>query len=430
VILPSGLHLLTALLAMLLFLGGCSEDPGALREERATLARQAYQQGADIHLAVVWHGGETSGFVAGAILAVEELNAAGGIDGRQLQLRVIDEAPFLAAAHVDRVDAEGRYRNAMQQAGTEMARAVLADPRVTGVIGHSDKGQTSLSAMTVYDAQGVLLLSAGTADVRLKWMASDLYFQMLPGHQAQMKKMAEEIRAQRWDRVHIVYANSRQYEQAAELIKSELAERGIALAGTTALVGEAVQARNQSRRLQASLDELRSGGVDAVVLLAPPAISAQVMRYARLVGIAQPFIGTMELDNPEFVRSVQEVGENTTVIGIYRDSAYQGRRFAQKFQMRFPELEADEWVALGYDSVQLYAQAVACAGTTDPYVVASSLHYKLPLWLGLVGRYAFPPGQAENVEMRFHPMILRRQTGGHLQFEFTDRPADDAALSE
>lgn len=422
------LHRILCLLA-LLTLAACSEDPQALRDQRAALLRQTYKAGDDIHLGVVWSGGAESGFQAGAMLAAEELNAEGGIGGRRIVLKAVDETPFLARANIDRSQAEGRYRNAMQEAGTAMARAVLEDPRIGAVIGHSDTGQTTLSALSIYDAQGVLLLSAGTSDERVKWMGSELYFQLLPSDKLLVKKLVEEIGERRWDSVHLVYASNQHNEQVAELLKSELANHKISLAGSTALVGDVVQSHGAPRRLQNSLSELREGAIDAVLLLAPPEMGAQVMRYARSLGIAQPFIGTMSLDASDFAKHVREVGEDTLIASLYRDNGYLARRFAERFNARFPTREADKWAALGYDSVRLYAQAVACAETTDPVVVAHSLHFKLPLWFGLLGQYAFHPGAGENVGMGFHTKILRRQADGSLRFVFLDKPAADALLT-
>ena len=410
-------------------LGGCGDDPRELRDQRAASVRQAYQEGGEIHLGAVWNGAPDSGFLAGASLAAEELNAAGGISGRMIRLKFVDERPFLDQMKVDRAQFEGRYRSAMQDAGTAMARALLDDPRIAAVIGHSDAGQTTLSAMSVYDAHGVVLLSAGTSDARVKWMGSELYFQLLPSDKLLVSKLVEEIIDQRWDNVRLVYENTRHNERIAVLLESELANRKVALTGTTALVGDVLNGAATPRRLQISLSELREGVVDAVVVLAPPVMAAQVIRYARSLGIAQPFIGTMAMDFPVFVQHVEDAGENTIVTGIYRDDAYQARRFADKFRARFPGQEADKWAALGYDSVRLYAEAVGCAQTTDPVVVSHTLNFKLPLWFGLVGQYAFRPGEGENARMRFHTKVLRRQADGKLRFVFLHQPATDATLS-
>ena len=418
------------LLGLLLALGACADDPRELREQRTALVRQAYTDGEEIHLGAVWPGGDSSAFLAGATLAAEEVNAAGGISGRMLRLTTVDETPFLEKYRVDRTQAEGRYRDAMQEAGTAMAKALLQDPKVATVIGHSDTGQTTLSAMSIYDNRGVVLMSAGTSDELVKWMDSELYFQLLPSDKLMVKELVGAINDQHWDTVHLVFANSRHNEQLAELIKSELANNKITLTGTTSLLDDIVKGQSAPRRLRNSLGELRSGNIDAVILLAPPEVGAQIIRYSRSLGIAQPFIGTMALDSPDFVRNVLDAGEDTIVASIYRDNAYQARRFAEKLRARFPDQVADKWAALGYDSVRFYAQAVACAGTTDPVVVAHALNFKLPLWMGLVGHYAFRPGVAENGAMRVHGKILRRQGDGSFKFVFIEKPAADETLSQ
>ena len=418
------------LLVILGALGGCTEDPKAQREQRVAQLRQTYQDGGEIHLGAVWAGTEDAGFLAGAKLAVEELNAEGGIVGHKLRLNIIGEAPFLEKSKVDRAYAEGRYRSAMQEAGTAIAHAVIADPLIGAVIGHSDHGQTTLSAMAAYEQHGVMLLSAGTTDDKVRWLGSELYFQLLPSNKRFAKKLADEMTDRHWNNVHLVYAASRHNEQLVELIKAALANQNIALSGSTALVGDALKSQIVPPRLRSSLAELRSGSVDAVVLLAPPDLGARVIRFVRSLGIAQPFIGTMSLDSANFVRDVGQAGADTIIADIYRDNSYQQRRFAAKFRGRFPAQEADKWAALGYDSVNLYAQAVACAGTTDPFVVAQTLYFKLPLWLGVVGRYGFRVGEGHNEEMRFAAKVLRRQTDGSFKFIFTERADEDETLAQ
>lgn len=415
-------HLLLTILALPLLLSGCADDPREVRESRMAAVRNAFNNDREIYLGVVWRDG-VGGFMDGAILAAEELNAAGGIAGRTLRLKMVDESIHLESAHISRAQFEGRYRNAVQQAGTDMARAIIDEPRIAAVIGHSDHEQTTLPAMQTYDTNGVLLISAGTTDPRVRWMESDLYFQLLPSDEVLVKTLAGQVVEQHWDKVHLVYANSRHNEQVAELLKSELAARKVILAGATALSEDVISKNGVPRRLQNSLLELREGEIDAVVLLAPPRLGAMVVRQARALGVAQPFIGSINLASPIFGQIANEDGAETLVASIYRNDGYLARRFRSKFIARFPGQEDDEWAALGYDSVRLYAQAVECAGTIEPRVIAHTLHFKLPLWYGLLGQYSFRNG--ENKLMRLHQQVLRKDADGKFKFVFPNRKEPD-----
>jgi len=115
----------------------------------------------------------------------------------------------------------------------------------------------------------------------------------------------------------------------------------------------------------------------------------------------QPFIGTGAFESPEFVNDVGSRGFGTLVTSLYRKDSYQVRRFTERFNkfyanaplfnpsFQYAKPVIDEATIIGYDSVRLYAEAVASAKTTDSFVVARALQYKLPIWYGLLGPYVF-----------------------------------------
>lgn len=410
----------TALWLSLAIAGGlsaCGDAPrDAAREARRQLAGENYKDHKDIRLAVVWDKGKGE-FLSGAMLAAEEINAEGGVDGRRLLLEFTDEGPFLASKSFVRSKAEGRYSNAEQETGVAIAQAVVADPDVAAVIGHSNS-EAALSAMLTYQTNGVLFLAGGTTDSRIMWSSDELYFQLLPHDETLAKRMAAEIVSQKWDNVYIVYTGARHDEQVVELLKTEFANSGIQLAGEVTILDAAPGSAVGARRTQAALAELRQGDVDALVLIAPPLLGARVIRQSRALGIVKPFFGTRSLDTPRF-REIIGDASGDLIIASLRSKSYQLQRFAGKFKKRFPDAAVDESAAIGYDSVRLYAEAVASAGTTEPFLVSHALNYKLPLWYGLLGSYTFKNDR--NANLKYYIRKLERGKDGKLQFVSDDK---------
>lgn len=399
-------------------LTACSEPTvDVVRAQRKELGDRNYQDGKDIDLAVVWNS-SNGGFRNGALLAAEEINAAGGVAGHRIHLVFTDEAHYLERKSVERTLAEGRYRNALQQAGTAIARAVVADPNVTGVIGHTESSEATLSEMLTYQDNGVLFLSDGTTDSRVMWSSDHLYFQLQPQDEVLAKRMAAEIRKRKWHTVYFVYDGTRHNEDVVDLLKTQLAHVGVKFAGSIALLSGLAKSPEVAGRLQSSLASLREDHVDALVLLTPPLLGAQVVRLTRSLGILLPYIGTSKLDSPEFIKTAGEPGVGTLVTSLYRSESYQVRRFSERYKKRFPGAVVDEAATMGYDGVGLYAQGVASAGSTDPFLVAQALNYKLPIWYGLLGTYGFDQGT--NTKLDYQIRELVRHKNGKLEFVAAD----------
>jgi branched-chain amino acid transport system substrate-binding protein len=126
--------------------------------------------------------------IEAAALAVEEINAAGGIGGRPLELVSI---PF---------------RNG--SAGTAIATAerLAADPSILAVIGHSNSA-TSLAAAQIYNAQGLPQI-APVATSPLFALAGRYSFRLVPDDRLQAKFMAERaLEDPAVRRVAILYVN-------------------------------------------------------------------------------------------------------------------------------------------------------------------------------------------------------------------------------
>lgn len=369
---------------------------------------------ADIHLAIVWKGASGS-FYEGAVLARDEINRTGGVEGRKIRLSYFDEQVALEESHGDLSLFEGRYRNAVQQAANELTGDITKDKTITAVLGHTAEANMALPAMLTYSKKDVLFLSGGTTDSKVRWASEGEYFQLMPENIALIQQLASEIERQKWDSVYLVYETSGLNEHLAEILKKELANRPVRLLGSRAIMPNIGAAGLSERAMDRSIDGLRREGIDAIVLLAPSNIAASVISHARSLGVVQPFIGTSTLDSSEVTTAVGDRGLDIFATSVYKGDGFLEERFARRYVARYQNKQPDDWAALGYDSVRLYAEAVACADSMETRAVASALRYKLTLWYGLVGAYSFQDGV--NVKMRYHTKTLRKQEDGVYRFE-------------
>jgi hypothetical protein len=249
-----------------------------------------------IDIGIVWHK-EKKQFREGAILAAEEINAVMKKYGIYFRLHFTEASSFLKKHHVERTVLEGRYRNAKQLAGSDIAHKVVARKSLSAVISADIPVESTLASVVVYQEHNVLVMNASSSNSSIDWLANDLYFQLLPPNKVLAKKIAKEIKQQNWEKIFITYIDTAHKGEMIELIRTELVNLNIELVGSYGMqLGIGNLSRGHKGRLRASLAELRTNDTDAIILLMPPKPSAQVIRFAREIGVLQPFLGEGEFN--------------------------------------------------------------------------------------------------------------------------------------
>lgn len=402
------------------------------RQERRARVMADYAAGKDYQLGVVWDS-RWPGFIKGAQLAAEEYNAeaqakdvraraealASGQPvppvSRRLVLDLTDERPFIDSTAVRRTRDEGRYRNAVGEAGIQIAQRVLSNPNVSAVVGHMDTAAT-MSAMLTYQKHGLLLLSGNATDARLEWMSTSdlsdtfgLYFQLRPSDAVLARRFAQSFADRGWSKVYFAYENNHANESLVHLLTSEFAKLGLKVSGSLAFRPGGDMSQFKSRKFQSHFTELGNSDVDAIVLLTTAREGAEVIRNSRSIGVLQPFVGMGNFQFPGFIDNVGVHGENTLVTTLYWKDNFVVQRFADRFSQRFPDVPADETAAMGYDSVRLYIEAVARADTVDPAAVSHALRYDLPVVYGVLGSYVLKDGRSD--ALNYHLLRLSKIPG-------------------
>lgn len=149
--------------------------------------------------------------VGGARLAVEEINQEGGLLGRRVVVRAMD----------DRSDSDTALAIAR-----EIGQAIERGERIAGVVGHLDGGP-AMSALPHYDEMGLVLISLGAGIRALTHIGNSLIFRInanssvQAAHSAQF--LVEQLKARR---VAVVGASSEYGRELADLMANSLRELG------------------------------------------------------------------------------------------------------------------------------------------------------------------------------------------------------------
>jgi branched-chain amino acid transport system substrate-binding protein len=268
----------------------------------------------------------------GAELAVEVVNANGGVNGRPLKLLVEDD-----------------------QGDPETARQVdqkLAQAGVTAIIGHITSGQTA-AVLELVNSLGVVLISPASSSSEFTGL-DDYFFRLAPSNEQLAASLARHMVSNRGlYQAAAVYdlANRSFTETWYTHFAKELQALGGECLGLPYTSGEA-----DLRQVAQQLKELAP---QAVVLIASAVDAALLLQYADQEGLQAPFFATSWAQTSELIekggRLVNGLELSSTFVPNTDSSAY--TQFAQAYQAHYgsqPVLGASH----AYETVLVLRQAL------------------------------------------------------------------------
>ena len=234
----------------------------------------------------------------GARLALEQVNAAGGIRGHKLEARNLSGA-----------------WNASAQVALQVAESLSSDPHVVAVIGHANSS-ASLAASQVYNERHMVQI-APTTTAPLFSQAGPYSFRLVASDEYQARFLAEQALARSGARIAVLYVNDDYGRALHAMLIATLAERAVrpvyegayveddtangageligslAAAHPTTLLwlgraGEFVRVVGQLRAALPDLDVLASDGFGGVTVENDSRGLLAGVHYVRLVDIERP----------------------------------------------------------------------------------------------------------------------------------------------
>lgn len=388
-----------AALAVLLgaaVLGACggADDPASQR------ARNVAGKG-EIVVGAAWPWamrGNDILYGKGMDLAVEELNAAGGVLGRPLKLLRLDDQ-----ASVDH--------------GRIVAQELGRNPDVVAVIGHLHSYVT-VAAAPIYDLSGLLLVSPTSTSPELTRQGFGRVFRTVFNDTEVGRQMAQYAVDRGYRRMVIYYARDEYGRALANAFEEQAASRG----------AQVVNRESYDPNLDANpvaaeqtVDTWSSYEFDAVFVAGQDEQSALLISELRKRGIRVPVLGSDALATPVFLEKGGAAVEGTVIATAFHPDAPDAevQRFDQAFAARYGG-KPDVGAALGYDAVRVLAQAMREAQTTDPVKVAAAMH-RLTGFQGVTGAFSFDDA-GNLVGMPIRKIVVRDG-----RFAYLDEPASSAA---
>ncbi|HFR3538094.1 TPA: ABC transporter substrate-binding protein [Streptococcus suis] len=283
----------------------------------------------------------------GANLAVKEINAAGGIDGKQIEVVTKD--------------------NKSETAEAASVATSLASEGVNLVIGPATSGASAASIPALTSAGIPMISPSGTQTnlvVNDKGEVQDYFFRatFTDGYQGQiMAKYATENMSAK--KVVLYYDNSSDYG------------KGVAEAFKKAYTGEIVSEitfASGDKDFQAALTKLKDAEFDAIIMPGYYNETGTIVKQARGLGLNQPILGSDGFDSPQFTElATASAASNVYYLSAFVTSASdKAKAFYDAYKKEYNE-EPSMFSALAYDSV--YMAAKAAEGAADSKTIKDNL---------------------------------------------------------
>lgn len=313
-------------------LAGCNKAGDSAQEEGIRVGEYASLTGKEAAFGQSSH--------KGTMLAVDEINEAGGVLGKAIRLIYEDN-------------------QTKQGESATIVKKLITRDRVVAVLGEVATGR-SLEAAPICQTNKVPMISPSSTNPQVT-ETGDYIFRVCFTDPFQGKLLADFARRYlKASRVAILTDVAAPYSVG---LAQYFREPFIA-AGGTVLVEQRFSSGDKDFRAQ--LTAIKAANPEAIFVPSYYTEAGLIVLQARQLGITVPLFGGDGWEAPELIQIGGKALEGCYYSTHYspEDKSPLVQNFVQKFKAKYSEVP-DAMAALGYDSVLMLADGLRRAGTTD-----------------------------------------------------------------
>lgn len=292
---------------------------------------------------------------AGIDLAVEEINDAGGIDGKKIELVKVDNKSDAAEA-------------------TNAAIKLTTQDKVVAIIGAATSGATVAQAQIANDNKTPLISPSGTSPtvtVNENGEVNEFVFRtsFIDPFQGTVAAnfAANELKVKN---VAIFSDNASDYSKGL----ASSFKKDFEAAGGTVIAEESYVAKDTDFR--STLTRIKAANPEFIFIPGYYEEVGLIVKQAREMGITVPLMGADGWDSPTLLDLAgADALNNTYTTNHYSSDDPDGKiqEFKEKFEEKYSGKSPDAFNALGYDTVYLLADAIKRAGEVDSVKIKEQL---------------------------------------------------------
>lgn len=287
----------------------------------------------------------------GLALAIDEVNAAGGVNGKKITLIKADSKSEASEA-------------------ANAATKLISDDKVKVLVGPATTGSVLAEVRIATDAKIPIIAPCATSpkvtveDGKVQPYVFRSCF-IDPQQGSVMAKFAQDnLKA----KTAVVYVDSSSdYSKSlGQVFKQKFEE-----AGGKVLMEEAFLQKDQD--FKATLTKLKTANADVMFVPAYYEEVGKIVKQAREIGITTPILGTDGWDDPKVADIAGKDALNKTYFSThYSDKDESVKPFIDAFNKKYGHAP-NVFAALGYDAGKMLIDAIKRAGSDDPAKITKAL---------------------------------------------------------
>ena len=285
----------------------------------------------------------------GVRLAVEEINKAGGVLGRKLQV-------------VERDD------EAKNERGVQIAQELINKEKVTATVGYINTGVALASQRFFQEAKIPVMNNVATGSVittQFKDQPENYIFRNSANDSIQAPMIVEEAITKRGFKKVAILADSTNYGQLGR----EDLEKALTAKGIKPVAVEKFNIKDVD--MTAQLLKAKEAGADAVLTYAIGPELAQIANGMTKLGWKVPMVGSWTLSMANYIDNAGPGGEGARMPQTFIQQGDTPKRktfidsYLKTFKPKNNRIDSPVSAAQGYDSIFLLAAAIKQANSTD-----------------------------------------------------------------
>lgn len=298
-----------------------------------------------IHFAVVGPmTGDSAGqgiqMKAGAQLAVDEINAKGGINGKKLTFEVADDMATPNQAVI-------------------VAQKLSLDKKIMFVLGHNNSS-CSIAALPMWEKAGIPVISPSNTNPTLTRLGHKNYFRVVVNDDIMVSQVCKlAVKDLKVKKPALVWENSDYGKGMKDVALKTLPTLGVSL------VGEESYVPGVDRDYSAIVTKFKGLGADGVLFLGDYTGAALLAKQAANLNYKAKIVGASSIAHPKLIEIGGKAVEGVVSVTSFdpNDLRTKQAAFIKKYDSINKE-KPGEWGAHAYDIVYLIKAAVE-AGATD-----------------------------------------------------------------
>ena len=307
----------------------------------------------------------------GAKLAVKQINAAGGVNGSQIDFIVHDS----------------QYK---MDVTAQTAKQFVEQDKVPLFIGYTDTDSV-LAAGPTFQAAKIPFITVGATSPKIPTQVGDMMFLACFGDNVQAAVGAEYSYKTFGHNAYFLWDKGVEY---TTLLGGYFKSRFTELGGTIALE-DSYDDKASDFSAQITKIKALSPAPDFYYVAAMPYNIGPLVKQFRDAGITGPIVGGDGYDTPDLVSVAGAAADNvyfTTHALMDASAGTDGiKKFMADYKAEYGHDPENAFAALGYDTLMLMADAIKRAGSTDSAAVKAAIE-GTSNYPGITGSITFSAG--------------------------------------